>query len=650
MSISTAITQLTTIAWREPLWLLLATVPVFLSWLHTLSRTRKTHYADTHLLPWATAQQTNDLKHRLLSKNSAFIVAWLLLSIAAAGPRTPLELAEPEQASNLDIMLVVDVSRSMQVTDISPSRIRRAQIELDELITRAPGNRIGIIAFAARPHLLAPLTSDMSALRFYLRTLDTLTLPTTGSNPLAALELAELELDNSSNPSAILMLTDGDFSLPKNPSSSLSKKSPMYILGLGTTEGAAIPREDGQWLKHEGRAVISRLNEKTLRALIEQHSESSNNHQQYITVTDDDHHWRELYDNGIAQLNNKSINTDKAQRIIWQQHYHWALCMAVFLLWLSLSPYVLHPNQRLQFKNKLPKRPPHIHAAIQTTLKTTLITCGLFLLSLYSAQQAFASSTEGTENETAANINQAYKDFINGNYLTSINAYKQLTGFTARFGEGASHYKLEDYTHAIRQFSLAILAADNDQQRANAIFNLGNSYFQNGNYANAIRSYADVLKYHPADKRTQHNLNFSIALKKAVDEHLRKRQNAARMGSGPQLSPSAATINANPSGSMAIDETESQGYSALPELAKLSNHTLQKLINKGLEKIQLAAITDSKLNTQYQRSQLSFINARIRMSELEDQHDLLWKRLFEMEEGFPAPLAEPRNIPGVPAW
>jgi hypothetical protein len=122
------------------------------------------------------------------------------------------------------------------------------------------------------------------------------------------------------------------------------------------------------------------------------------------------------------------------------------------------------------------------------------------------------------------------------------------------------------------------------------------------------------------------------------------------MGSGPQLSLSEETTT-NPNGSLAIDESETQGAVQLPELAELSNNTLEQLINNGLAHIQLAAKKDTgKKDIAYQRKQLSFINARIRMSELEDQHALMWKRLFEIEEGFPAPLTEPRNIPGVPAW
>lgn len=663
MSTQALIAQFSNLSWREPGWLLLMTTPILIAGLRTWFSARwhdkQTRYADSHLLPWASAHQTTSLGQRLLSKNSAFIVAWLFLGIAAAGPRLPLELNTLKQPSNLDIMLVIDVSRSMHVSDIQPSRLRRAQIEIDELISRtvsqSTSSRFGVIIFAARPHLLVPLTADMSALRFYLRTLDNLTLPTRGSKPFAALELAGSELEHSTNPTAILMFSDGDFAssmeTPDTSTQTLSRKTPLYILGLGTNEGAAIPLKNGQWLKHEGQAVISRLNAQVLQALTNRWHDTKENNERYSPATDDNLDWQKLYDNGIARLGGKPVVDDEQNNIIWQQLYHWPLFIAVLLLWISLLPYGFSRHLFSTGKHNAPVDKNRLTSSRQTNTAVKLVITSCFLISLVlcPAQETFANPA--ADNSNNVNNIQAFSNYSDKNYAAAISVYKQLTGYNARFGEGASHYKLKNYSAAIRQFSRAILAAENDQQRAAALFNLGNSYFQTGNYAAAITSYSDALKYQPIHKNTRHNLNFSIALKQSVEKRMRSTSRTARMGSGPQLSLSEEAINTNRTGSLAIDESESQSPIQLPELAELSDSTLEKLINKGLQHIQLAASQNSAgEKAAYQRRQLSLINARLRMTELEDEHTLLWKRLYEMEEGFPAPLAEPRIIPGVPAW
>jgi len=645
MTLSNLIDQLGVLSWHEPRWLLLATLPVVIHGLRARLKNRQTQYADAHLLPWVVANPQANIQRRLFSKNSAYLLGWLLLGIAMSGPRLPLQHLTLAQPTNLDIMLVVDVSRSMQATDIRPSRLQRAQIEIEELLARTRGNRIGIIVYAARPHLLTPLTADMSALRFYLQSLDTLALPTMGSEPAAALQLAQDTLRNSTNPAAIILLSDGDFPTAITSARTTGATAPLFVLGIGSQEGAAIPLQTGQWLEHNGQPVISRLNEAALRTLA---GKSSNNGigGQYSRATDDDTDWQQLYDDGIARLATRPAGDDAEHKILWRQLYHWPLLIAILLLWIALTPYEFSTRTRLASQKATHKdgHTPIHSSTIIPPARSLLVISGVLLLTFYPHQPADAADVSEA---------QAYRNYENKDYSAAISIYKKLTGFNARFGEAASHYKAANYHGAIRQFSSAVLAAHDDQQRATALFNLGNSYFQTGNYAAAVTTYADALKYRPNHKNAEHNLQFSRALKKAVDARAKQtRQRFARMGSGPQRAATDEVNVDNQAISLSIDEDATpENTVPLPELADLSSKTLEQLIQKGLSQIQLAASShQTKNNASYQRDQLAFINARLRMAELEDQQALLWKRLFEMEEGFPAPLAEPRPVPGVPAW
>lgn len=656
-----------TVSWREPLWLLLAFLPLLIGWFHFVMQASQSRFADSHLMPWIVLHQHTKIWQRVFSKNSAFILAWLFFGIAASGPRLPTELVAQQQATDMDIMLVVDVSRSMHVNDISPSRIRRAQIEIEELLERSAGKRIGVIVFAARPHLLVPLTSDHDALRFYVRTLDSLVLPTHGSEPAAALELAQKELAqqelahqelrDSTNPSAIIMLTDGDFStMPDAAIRGLNAAAiPLYILGIGSDEGEAIPLKNGTWLQHDGRPVISRLNQKDLRHMASLGVTGDVNDNHYSPALDDDSDWQQLYDHGVARLAARPADTaadnNADHHILWQELYHWPLFFGLMLLWLSLTPYGLRLHPRFTVDK-------HLHTAfsktgINVSTKTAMLVSSIVLLSLYPQQENYAANITSVNPAEPVKESEAFENYSNSNYSAALAIYKQLPGFTARLGAGSSHYKMADYHGALQQFTQAALAANNDKQRAVALFNLGNSYFQTGNYATALAVYQDALRYQPARTNILHNLNFTRALKKVVDERLQQTAPAARRGSGSLRAPTNDATQNNQSGLLSIDESENLRPEELPlpALANISNATLETLIKKGLDQIKLAATDATSAEYTFrQRDKLAFINARLRMSDLEDQQALLWKRLFEIEEGFPAPLSEPRQVPGVNPW
>ena len=652
MNIAEISTVFELVSWREPLWLLLTFTPLMVWFFRIAFQSVKTTFADAHLMPWVVSRNDSGIWQRLFSKNSAFLTAWLFFAIAASGPRLPLEFVTQEQATDLDIMLVVDVSRSMHVTDIRPSRIRRAQIEIEELLTRAAGKRVGVIVFAARPHLLVPLTSDHQALRFYLRSLDNLTLPTSGSEPGTALDMAYKKLNNSQNPTDIVMITDGDFSTTPNSGATTANHTspPLYILGIGSTEGEAIPLNNGEWLQYEGRPVISRLNEEKLRHLasLNRTKFTAATDGNYSPATDDDADWRALYDEGIAKLVENPKEIDDDHNIVWQELYHWPLSTALLLLLLSLIPYgfrlrynpaVDTSQVRLPSKQKIIAPP-----------KAIVLVITIALLNLYPQQESLAATLSI---DTPVNERQAFKHFNNKNYSSALEIYKQLSGYPARLGEGACHYKMTDYISALKQFTRAVLEAKNDKDRAVALFNLGNSYFQIGNYAAALTVYEDANRYQPKHKGTLHNLEFTRDLKKAVDQRLQRSALAARMSSGPQLSPVSDSIDINPRGSLALDGRENINPKELPlpELADISNATFEALIIKGLNHIKLAAEDIPSIQSSgQQRSKLDFINAQMRMRILEDRQGLLWKQLFEIEEGFPAPLTEPRHIPGIAPW
>lgn len=189
--------QLSILEWQYPLFLLLAFQPLLLwMFLRALQHRKQQQFADPHLLPWIQVPEEETFWQKLFSRNVAYCLAWFFLALSLAGPRLPDTSQSNLQETQLDVMMVVDLSQSMHATDITPTRLRRAMLETYEFLKLAKNTKIGMVVYAARPHLFVPLTTDFNALKFYLKNLDSLQLPTQGSDAAAALKLALKELDS----------------------------------------------------------------------------------------------------------------------------------------------------------------------------------------------------------------------------------------------------------------------------------------------------------------------------------------------------------------------------------------------------------------------------------------------------------------------
>ena len=202
------------------------------------------------------------------------IAAASALIVAAARPSVAAKLL-PFEPKGRDIMVLCDVSRSMNASDIAPSRLKHAQYILRQLSSREQGDRFGLVPFAGSAFLSCPLTSDPVTFNEYVDELSTDSVPVGGTNLEKALQVAEKAFAASeSGNRAIVLLTDGE-ELQGNSASFVKKLKekhiPLFIIGLGDpVNGAIIPRggeESGFVRDSAGKVVTSRLNEKQLSAL-----------------------------------------------------------------------------------------------------------------------------------------------------------------------------------------------------------------------------------------------------------------------------------------------------------------------------------------------------------------------------------------------
>jgi len=212
-------------------------------------------------------------------RTAVLAVAVCLLIIAMARPQYGVKPVLVKRAG-IDVMILLDVSKSMAATDVKPSRIERARAEVDEkLIQALEGNRIGLIAFAGASFIECPLTLDASAVRMILASVDAGSIPAPGTNIGAAIEAAVKAFEKSrAKTKAAIVITDGE-NLEGDVDAAVEKAVDaglvIFTVGIGSEAGAPVPELDdsgavvGYKTDEKGATVITRLDAGSLRRIAE---------------------------------------------------------------------------------------------------------------------------------------------------------------------------------------------------------------------------------------------------------------------------------------------------------------------------------------------------------------------------------------------
>lgn len=208
-------------------------------------------------------------------KNILILGVLIFCFLSLARPQWGYQLQEIKR-KGVDILLVVDVSRSMLTADVKPNRLERTKLAIRDLLKRLKGDRIGLMSFAGDAFLTCPLTVDYGGFVLSLQDLDVHSVPRGGTNLSAAIRKAMQEYETTGNKyKAIVIITDGD-NLEEDPMPEVQKAKDkgikIFTIGVGTQEGELIrvPNDKGEmdFLKdNQGNFVKSRLNEDLLQKI-----------------------------------------------------------------------------------------------------------------------------------------------------------------------------------------------------------------------------------------------------------------------------------------------------------------------------------------------------------------------------------------------
>jgi Ca-activated chloride channel family protein len=266
------------------LWVLLVLLPVVLIQLRTFIRGRRELLNLTRQWHTETVQTLYAVKWFFSSLAFVLFVAAAVFALAdVSWGERPVE----EDRESLDVVVSIDISRSMLATDISPSRLERSIAVVRSVSRQLPQARFGIVAFKGDAVTLLPLTEDANALEAVLDGISTRLVSAPGTDIERGLETALDAFPPGTNAHrAVILLSDGE-GLSGSPGRVAAEArrvgTPVFTIIAGTAEGSTIPLADGSVVTdQDGRPVVSRASP----ALLTEISETTGAHAISLTDTE----------------------------------------------------------------------------------------------------------------------------------------------------------------------------------------------------------------------------------------------------------------------------------------------------------------------------------------------------------------------------
>ena len=272
-------------------------------------------------------------------KGSALLLGIACLILAAARPRWGVYFEEVS-ARGVDLVVVLDVSRSMQAEDLAPNRLERAKSDILDLLNKLTGDRVGLITFAGAAVVLVPLTTDQGFFRSVLADVDSDSAPLGGTMIgdaiRKAIESMEERLDRDQ---VVVLITDGEDhdSFPEEAAGLAAERGIKIItVGLGDTgEGARIPVRDESgnvhFVRHDGQEIWSVMDERLLKEIALETGGA------YVPARTRAYDLGQIYEKHLAQLTRGEIHAEKRKR--YGEQFQIFVCLGLgFILLEMLIP------------------------------------------------------------------------------------------------------------------------------------------------------------------------------------------------------------------------------------------------------------------------------------------------------------------------
>ncbi len=340
-----------------------------------------------------------------------------LCLIALARPQWGL-IEEQVFDQSREVLIAVDLSRSMLAADVKPSRLDRSKLLIQSLLDGLKGERVGLVLFAGTAFLQSPLSSDYEILREFLPAMNPDYLPEGGSNYKAMLETSIQAFGTSTADRYLIVLSDGESTDEdwKSLTDGLKQKGIRVIgLGVGTTAGSFITDAAGGFIKDErGAVVLSRLNSATLQELAQVTGGAYTDASAWVDLAG-------LLKKTVEAGRKGEFSEKNAARLM--ERYQWFLAPGVLLLLISFwAEFPVRPRERA-----LPLGPTRGRSITQ-------VTAALLIIFLVMAPSPSADAAEGSQDTLAKPLVTAVARLAENNALAASDC-AELAQTTITYGQ-----------------------------------------------------------------------------------------------------------------------------------------------------------------------------------------------------------------------
>ena len=418
------------------------------------------------LIPFLLKGNLTDSSSNTRLMGLSLIAAWCLFCLSLAGP-TWQKLPQAVHKEDSAMVLILDLSPSMLAEDLSPSRLVRARYKLMDILNSRQQGFTGLVVYGGQAHSVSPLTDDTDTIISLVPTLHPTLLPQYGSNTEDAIATAILLAENGGYQEAdLLLITDGvDPSAHADIRSQIATKQGLrlFIMGVGTEQGAPIPTGNGSFVKDSNGAIlVPKLNSTSLQSL----SASANGYYQTLTSDDSD------ISNLLAATEQLLPSANKAlDRTfdLWLDEGFWLIIFIIPLLVLSFRKGIVF-----------------IIVMAPITLTSPTLEASIWQDLWYTPDQQGENALQNGDAESAKSL------------------------FKNQQWQASAAYKSQDYETAAANFKQG--------KSADSHYNLGNALARLGDLEGAIQAYDQALAMEP-------DMQDAIANRELVEQLKQQQQN-----------------------------------------------------------------------------------------------------------------------------
>jgi Ca-activated chloride channel family protein len=400
--------------------------------------------------------------------------------LSLAGPswnRVELPVFRSEQA----IVIALDLSRSMDAQDLTPSRLTRARLKILDILERRKSGQTALVVYSANAFTVTPLTTDVDTVAALVNSLGTDIMPSRGSYPVAAINKGLQLLQQAGvGYGEVLLITDGGTS-PAAERAAADLYDAGYtlsVMGVGTPEGAPIPMAGGGFVTdRSGQIAVPKLEAKELRSL------AAAGHGRYMVLSADDRDLDTLLSGVIdsSSASDASLATDQ-----WQEEGPWLL-----LLLLPLAAFAFR--------------------------RGWVLVIAFVLLPVAEPVHAF-----GWDDIWLTKNQQAQKQLAKGSAADAATLFKDPVW------RAVARYRAGEYAGSASGFAA--------QEDTESLYNLGNALARLGEFESAIDAYEQVLEINAGNEDAQYNRDLIKDMLDRQQESESGQDSSSQSGGGGQQS------------------------------------------------------------------------------------------------------------------